>query len=740
MDLSPILSPLNDAQRAAVTAPVGPVLVLAGAGSGKTRVLTHRVAWLIQAEGASPHSILAVTFTNKAAGEMRARIEGLLGVPGGSLWIGTFHGIAHRLLRLHWREAGLPQGFQILDAEDQLRMMKKILKAQQLDESRWIPREVVWFVNHQKDEGLRPKALKDGNDPTRRQLIKLYQDYEEACARAGIVDFAELLLRAFELLRDNAEVLRHYRSRFRHVLVDEFQDTNAIQYAWMKLIAGSDGAPFIVGDDDQSIYRWRGARVENLQQFRRDWPHAQLHKLEQNYRSTGNILKAANALIEHNSGRLGKNLWTSGGHGEPIRLYAAFNERDEAEFVTHRIRDWVQRGGARREIAILYRSNAQSRVFEEAFLSARIPYKVYGGLRFFERAEIKDALAYLRLLSNRDDDASFERVVNLPTRGIGAKTIDELRQSARTTGGSLWQAARLALEQGALGARAGTALGGFLQLIERLADGTAGLPLHEQVDHVLAGSGLVEHHRKDKAERGEARVENLEELVSAARGFEPEGDLPPLDAFLAHAALEAGEGQAEEWEDCVQMMTLHTAKGLEFPLVFLCGMEDGLFPHQRSLNDLDGLEEERRLCYVGMTRAMSQLYVTFAEQRRLHGTDSYGQPSRFIGELPEDLVEEVRPRIQVGRAWARPGGHAPAGAGAQGRAPAYTHSQAGRRTIAAESVAPGMRLGARVRHGKFGEGTVLNVEGQGPQARVQVNFERQGTKWLMLAYANLEAM
>ncbi len=744
MDLSPILSPLNDAQRAAVTGPIGPMLVLAGAGSGKTRVLTHRVAWLIQAEGASPHSILAVTFTNKAAAEMRARIEGLLGIPGSALWIGTFHGIAHRLLRLHWREARLPQGFQILDAEDQLRMVKKLLKGQGLDESRWVPREVTWFINHQKDEGLRPKALKDGNDPTRRQLIKLYQDYEDACARAGVVDFAELLLRAFELLRDQPEVLRHYRARFRHVLVDEFQDTNAIQYAWMKLIAGSEGAPFIVGDDDQSIYRWRGARVENLQQFRRDWPQAQLFKLEQNYRSTGNILKGANALIEHNSGRLGKNLWTSGGHGEPIRLYSAFNERDEAEFVTHRIREWVQQGGARREVAILYRSNAQSRVFEDAFLSARIPYKVYGGLRFFERAEIKDALAYLRLLSNRDDDASFERVVNLPTRGIGARTVDELRQSARAAGGSLWQAALAAAKGGALATRASAALAGFLQLIARMAADAAPLPLHEQVDLVLNASGLIEHHRKEKAERGEARVENLEELVSAARGFEPEGELPPLDAFLAHAALESGEGQAEAWEDCVQMMTLHTAKGLEFPVVFLCGMEDGLFPHQRSLNDLDGLEEERRLCYVGMTRAMRQLYITFAEQRRLHGTDSYGQPSRFISEIPEDLIEEVRPRIMLGRPYARPAGHSHArdalAAPAYSQAPAYSHSQAARRATASEAVAPGMKLGARVRHGKFGEGTVLSIEGQGPQARVQVNFERQGTKWLMLAYANLEAM
>jgi len=731
MDLSPILSPLNDAQRAAVTAPVSAVLVLAGAGSGKTRVLTHRVAWLIQAEGASPYSILAVTFTNKAAGEMRARIEGLLGMPGAALWIGTFHGIAHRLLRMHWREANLPQGFQIVDAEDQLRMVRKLIKAQNLDEARWVPREVVWFINHNKDEGHRPKSLKDGNDPTRRQLIKLYLDYEEACARAGVVDFAELLLRAFELLRDQPDVLRHYRTRFRHVLVDEFQDTNAIQYGWMKLIAGSEGAPFIVGDDDQSIYRWRGARVENLQQFQRDWPRAQLHRLEQNYRSTGTILKAANELIAHNSGRLGKNLWTSGGTGEPIRLYAAFNERDEADFVTQRIRDWSQRGGARREVAILYRSNAQSRVFEESFLSARIPYRVYGGLRYFERAEIKDALAYLRLIANRDDDASFERVVNLPTRGIGAKTVDEVREVAKLAVTSLWRAASQMIASGGLAARAASALKVFMDLVDQMANDVTGLPLHDQVDHMLQASGLLEHHKKEKAERGEARVENLEELVSAARGFDAESDLPPLEAFLAHAVLESGEGQAAEWEDCVQMMTLHTAKGLEFPVVFLAGMEDGLFPHQRSLNDLESLEEERRLCYVGMTRAMRHLYLTFAEQRRLHGTDSYGQPSRFIQEIPEDLLEEVRPRIQLARSgtYGAGGGRGDRGFGGSNI-----------RAVAAAEAVPGMRLGARVRHGKFGEGVVLNVEGAGPQARIQVNFERQGTKWLMLAYANLEAV
>jgi DNA helicase II / ATP-dependent DNA helicase PcrA len=725
MDLSPILNPLNDAQRAAVTAPLGPVLVLAGAGSGKTRVLTHRIAWLIQAEGASAHGILAVTFTNKAAGEMRSRVEQLLGMPGSALWIGTFHGIAHRLLRLHWREANLAQGFQILDAEDQQRLIKKILKSSELDETRWVPREVQWFINNNKDEGRRPQHLKAGNDPTRGQMIKLYAAYEEACARNDVVDFAELLLRAFELWRDNPQLLAHYRRRFRHVLVDEFQDTNAIQYAWLKLLAAPTQVaadshvsyPFVVGDDDQSVYRFRGARPENLQQFRHDYPQAQLFRLEQNYRSTATILEAANGLIAHNASRLGKNLWTAGARGDPIRLYAAFNERDEAEFVTHRIRERVAQGGLRREVAILYRSNAQSRVFEEAFLSARVPYRVYGGLRFFERAEIKDALAYLRLITNRRDDASFERVVNLPTRGIGAKSLDIIREAARGAGSSLWEAAGACIATEALGPKAAAAVHGFMALIERLATDTRPLALHEQVDQVLKASGLIEHYRREKAERGEARVENLDELVSAARGFTPEGsELPPLESFLAHAALEAGEGQAEAWEDCVQMMTLHSAKGLEFPVVFLTGMEEGLFPHQRSLADLDGLEEERRLCYVGMTRAKAELYLSYAEQRRLHGVDSYGQASRFVREIPEALIEEVRPRVQVSR---------PVAVG---------------RFRPEEPAVGGVRLGARVRHGKFGEGVILNVEGNGAHARVQVSFERQGTKWLMVQYANLEPL
>jgi DNA helicase-2/ATP-dependent DNA helicase PcrA len=716
MDVSHLLDGLNEAQRQAVGAPLGAALVLAGAGSGKTRVLVHRVAWLIQVEGASPNSILAVTFTNKAAAEMRGRIETLLGMPGGSLWIGTFHGLTHRLLRLHWREAGLTQGFQILDSEDQSRLLRKVLKALELDETRWVPREIQWFINAQKDEGLRAKHLKDNGDPTRRQLIKIYLAYEEACQRAGVVDFAELLLRAYELWRDNPTLLQHYRTRFRHVLVDEFQDTNAIQYKWLMLLTGPAGLPFAVGDDDQSIYRWRGARVENLNQFRRDYPQAVLYKLEQNYRSTGNILKAANALIANNAGRLGKNLWTSGVDGEPIKLYAAFNERDEADFVVNRIRDWVTRGGARSEVAVLYRSNAQSRVFEEAFLNARMPYRVYGGLRFFERAEIKDALAYLRLVASRADDTSFERIVNLPTRGIGAKTLDTVRDLARTRGTSLWHAAVMAL-QGGMPPRAALALQGFLQLIDKTAAETAGLELHDQVDQVIQSSGLIEHFKKERGERGEGRVENLLELVSAAKGFSADGetDLQPLESFLSHAVLESGEGQADPYADCVQMMTLHTAKGLEFPVVFLAGMEDGVFPHQRSSADLASLEEERRLCYVGATRAMRQLYITYAEQRRLYGVDQYGQPSRFIGELPPDLIEEVRPRLQVSR-------------------PAFIKHA---RNLE-EAPTHDMRMGSRVRHAKFGDGVVLNFEGSGPQGRIQVNFEGHGTKWLMLSYAKLE--
>ena len=720
MDVTPILDKLNEAQREAVTAPAEPTLVIAGAGSGKTRVLVHRAAWLIDVEGLSPQSLLAVTFTNKAASEMRGRIESLLNVPVNHLWIGTFHGLAHRLLRRHWREAGLPQGFQIIDADDQQRIIKRLLKGLDVDDGRFTPREVQYFINAQKDEGLRPGHLDDENDPNRRELIDLYQAYEDVCQRGGLVDFAELLLRAHELWRDNEELLAHYRRRFTHILVDEFQDTNAIQYAWLRLLAGKTGIPFAVGDDDQSIYRWRGARVEHIRQFQKDFPGTRVIKLEQNYRSTSTILNAANAVIAHNNERMGKNLWTEGASGEPIRVYAAYNERDEADFIVGRLRDWSDQGNARQDAAVLYRSNAQSRVLEEALINARIPYRVYGGLRFFERQEIKDALAYLRLIVNRNDDSSFERIVNRPTRGIGARTVEMMRAYARANACSMWRAAG-ALASDELAGRAANAVNAFMTLIERLARETRGLPLNDQVDHVIGMSGLIEFYRKEKGEKGETRIENLEELVSAAKGFEPDPaeEMTPLDEFLAHAALEAGEGQADAWEDCVQLMTMHSAKGLEFPLVFLAGMEDGLFPHQRSATDPQGLEEERRLCYVGITRAMQTLYVTHAEQRRLHGTDSYSMPSRFIREIPAECIEEIRPKVQVSR---------PA------RVP---HRRTGTTSPEADM---GIRLGQRVRHGKFGDGVILNCEGQGPHARVEVNFETAGTKWLVLSYANLDLM
>jgi DNA helicase II / ATP-dependent DNA helicase PcrA len=717
MDVTDIIDPLNEAQRAAVAAPDRPTLVLAGAGSGKTRVLVHRIAWVIRVNGVAAQHVLAVTFTNKAAAEMRERIEALLGFPTRNLWIGTFHGLAHRLLRIHAADAGLAEGFQIMDSDDQVRLIRRMLRALEIDENVWVPKEVAWFINAQKDEGLRPKDLRDDGNAGRRQMIDLYQRYEHACAAANLVDFGELLVRSLEVLRDNEHLLRQYRERFRHVLVDEFQDTNAIQYRWLKLIAGPSGVPFVVGDDDQSIYRWRGARVENLQRFQQDYPGTQIVRLEQNYRSTANILNAANAVIANNSSRLGKTLWTEGSAGAPIKLYAAFNERDEAEFVINRIQDFIAQGGLRSEIAVLYRSNAQSRVFEEGLLAAGIPYRVYGGLRFFERAEIKDALAYLRLIANRDDDPSFERIVNTPPRGIGARTVELVRDEARGGGTSLWRAAAAVIANGSLPKRANDALWAFLQLIDRLAAETRNDSLHDQVARVTEQSGLIAHHGKNQDAGGEARVENLEELVTAAREVftDESSDLPPLAEFLAFAVLESGDGQAEAYQDSVQLMTLHSAKGLEFSLLFLCGMEDGLFPHQRSLNDPAGLEEERRLCYVGITRARNELYITHAEQRRLHGEQRFSIPSRFLREIPAELVEEVRPAMIVSR-------------------PIYrrvdSHTQLG-----------GVRLGQRVRHGSFGEGIVLNSEGSGSHARVEVKFEHEPkSKWLVVAYANLELM
>jgi DNA helicase-2/ATP-dependent DNA helicase PcrA len=727
MDVTRILESLNDAQREAVTLPPGPALILAGAGSGKTRVLVHRIAWLVRAENVSPFGILAVTFTNKAAHEMRGRIEAMLGAPASGMWVGTFHGLAHRLLRAHHHEAGLPQHFQILDSDDQYRLIRRVLKSMNLDEAQWAPRQIQWFINERKDEGQRPRHLDHHGDPFLAQMLRIYQAYEEACQRAGVVDFAELLLRSHELWRERPDILAHYQARFRHVLVDEFQDTNAIQYAWLRVLAGHGNFLFVVGDDDQSIYGWRGARIENIQRFTKDHPGARLIRLEQNYRSTATILNAANALIDHNAGRLGKRLWTSGSKGEPIRVYAAFNDLEEARFITERIARWVEEGHRRSEAAVLYRSNAQSRVIEEALINAGIPYRVYGGFRFFERAEIKDALAYLRLIANRDDDPSFERVVNVPLRGIGERTIEQVRAHARAAGISLWRSAQALCASGELSGRAASALRAFLALIDKLDAETKELPLHELAEHVIRASELIAYHAKEKGERGQARVENLEELVTAARQFEyspeaQEAEMAPLPAFLAHAALEAGEAQADERSDAVQLMTLHSAKGLEFPLVFLAGMEEGVFPHSRSAEEPGRLEEERRLCYVGITRAQRQLYLTYAEQRRLHGIDRFESPSRFLSEIPAELVEEVRARTSTSR-------------------PSLpSHATAGVPRAPVRDIPAGLRLGQRVSHPKFGEGVVLDYEGRGDHARVQVNFKRAGSKWLIVAYANLTAV
>jgi len=730
MDVSYLLDDLNPAQREAVTAPPGHYLVLAGAGSGKTRVLTHRIAWLNEVYRVPAHGILAVTFTNKAAAEMRGRAEQLLRNGARGMWIGTFHGLAHRLLRLHWQDAKLPESFQVLDSDDQLRLVKRVVQQLELDEARFPPRQIAWWINAQKDEGRRPQHLQPGNDPWLDVMQKSYALYQERCDRAGLVDFAELLLRAHELLRDHPALLRHYRQRFGELLVDEFQDTNAIQYGFVRLLAGSSGDEnsghvFVVGDDDQAIYGWRGAKVENVQRFLADFPGAATLKLEQNYRSSANILGAANAVITHNPDRLGKQLWTDAGEGEPIDLYAAFNEIDEARFVVERIAQWVRDGGAHGEAAILYRSNAQSRAFEESLLAQQIPYRVYGGMRFFERAEIKDTLAYLRLCANRDDDAAFERAVNTPTRGIGERTLDEVRQRARGDGVSLWEATRRSIGGATLNARARNALAAFIGLIDALDGEIASLPLPEKIDHVLARSGLRAHYDAESRGQLDSRTENLDELVSVASRFVQRDDddeaasSSELVAFLSYAALEAGEGQAQAGEDGVQLMTLHSAKGLEFPLVFLAGMEEGLFPSGRSSEESGRLEEERRLAYVGITRARQKLILSYAESRRLHGQDMYGMPSRFLREIPAPLLNEVRPRVQVSR-------------------PAFAPTP--RRDYGHAAIeAPSLRLGQNVRHPTFGSGTVIDCEGSGAHARVQVNFDEAGSKWLVLAYANLSA-
>ncbi|WP_277373322.1 DNA helicase II [Pseudomonas sp. AA-38] len=721
-----LLASLNDAQVQAVAAPLGRQLVLAGAGSGKTRVLVHRIAFLIQAMGASPHSILSVTFTNKAAAEMRHRIEDMLGHNPAGMWVGTFHGLAHRLLRAHWQEAGLAENFQILDSDDQQRLIKRVIRDLGLDEQRWPAKQAQWFINGQKDEGIRPQGIQASGDLFLATMRGIYEAYEAACARTGVIDFAELLLRALDLWRDNpGGILQHYQRRFRHILVDEFQDTNAVQYAWLRFLAQGGDSLMVVGDDDQSIYGWRGAKIENIQQFDQDFADTQIIRLEQNYRSTANILNAANALIANNQGRLGKELRTDVGDGESLSLYAAFNEHDEARYVVESIEDALRKEGLKRsEIAILYRSNAQSRVLEEALLREKIPYRIYGGQRFFERAEIKNAMAYLRLLDGRGNDAALERIINVPARGIGEKTIETIREYARVHEVHMWQAIRLMLAAKALPGRASAALAAFIELIDGLADKVLAMPLHQMTQVVIEQSGLLAYHEAEKGEKGQARVENLEELVSAARAFENDEDeeLSPLQAFLTHASLEAGDTQAAENEDSIQLMTLHSAKGLEFPLVFLVGMEEGLFPHKMSLEEPGRLEEERRLAYVGITRAMHKLVISYAETRRLYGSETYNKVSRFVREIPAPLIQEVRLSGSVSR-------------------PVSTGSMTGGSLFAGSAVPQTpFSLGQRVRHSLFGEGTILNFEGAGAQARVQVNFENEGSKWLMLAYAKLEAL
>jgi DNA helicase II / ATP-dependent DNA helicase PcrA len=746
---SPLLDRLNPEQLAAVTLPHASALILAGAGSGKTRVLTTRIAWLLATGQANPLSILAVTFTNKAAKEMLTRLAALTPVNLRGMWVGTFHGLCNRMLRMHYRAANLPQLFQIVDTQDQLALIKRVYREHDINDERYPPRQLQWFIADAKEQGLRPNSVEAGDDFTRRQ-VEHYALYEAACQREGVVDFAELLLRSYELLASQELIRDNYRRRFAHILVDEFQDTNVLQYKWLRLLAGANTAVFAVGDDDQSIYAFRGANVANMQHFERDFATAErpvtLVKLEQNYRSHGNILDTANALIKNNRLRLGKNLWTSESGGEPVRAFVAPSDLNEAAFIIDVVQSLAQDGVALDQIALLYRSNAQSRVLEHALFNAALPYRVYGGMRFFERAEVKHALAYLRLLAAPDDDGAFIRVVNFPPRGIGARSLELLQDYARGHGTTLWQAAC----GGAIAGKSGTAVVAFVKLIEGMRTATASLTLSEAVKHVNEASGLIAHYRQEKD--GGERIENLEELVNAAEGFLREADLAvdapmltpssdgvaaddpavegatdPLTAFLAHAALEAGDTQAAEGRSALQLMTVHSAKGLEFHTVFVTGLEEGLFPHENSLNELDGVEEERRLMYVAITRARRRLYLTHAQTRMLHGQTRYNIASRFLAEVPRELLEWLSPPrrrgFDIDRAeW--------------GNSAAVVNSHVTRGSTSAAG--PSWRVGQSVKHAKFGLGVIIDAEGRGDDARVQVNFRDAGVKWLALEYAKLE--
>ena len=709
--MSDLLANLNSPQLQAVTLPPVHALILAGAGSGKTRVLTTRIAWLISTGQVGPHGVLAVTFTNKAAKEMTARLSSLVPINVRGMWIGTFHGLCNRLLRAHFREAGLPQTFQILDSADQLAMVKRLLKNLNIDDEKYPPRELCHFINAHKEQGVRA-AQAEAYDNYTQKRVEIYAEYETQCNREGVCDFAELLLRCYELLQRNEPLRAHYQQRFRHILVDEFQDTNVLQYAWLKLLAGGGANMFAVGDDDQSIYRFRGAEVGNMREFECDYAGANVIRLEQNYRSHGNILAAANAIIKNNRERLGKNLWTDAGDGEPIRAFEAYSDLDEARFVVDEIRELVRDGVSPTQMAVLYRSNAQSRVIEHELFSKGVPYKVYGGLRFFERQEIKHALAYLRLLGNPDDDTAFLRVVNFPTRGIGARSLENLQATAHQVNSSLYNAAA------SLTGKAGQTVGAFIRLIEALRTETANLPLPEIIEHVIEKSGLAQHYRVEK--EGQERLENLDELINAAATFVDDegaiGEGGALASFLAHASLEAGEHQAGEGQEAVQLMSVHAAKGLEFDVVFITGLEQGLFPHENSVNEgKDGVEEERRLMYVAVTRARQRLYVSCAQTRMLHGQTRYCVPSSFLDEIPEGLLRKLNKK-------------------AEPAVPAFGSFGGGY----AEPVAPGgLRIGQSVEHAKFGLGVIVSTEGRGADARVQVNFGAVGMKWLALEYAKL---
>jgi len=725
--MSDLLANLNPEQLAAVTLPPQHALILAGAGSGKTRVLTTRIAWLISTGQVGQHGVLAVTFTNKAAKEMLARLSAMLPINTRGLWIGTFHGLCNRLLRAHYREAGLPSLFQILDSSDQLSAIKRLLKNLNVDDEKFPPREIANFINAHKEQGIRAAQAEAYDDYTRRR-VDIYAEYDARCQREGVVDFAELLLRSYELLKRNEPLRRHYQERFRHILVDEFQDTNRLQYAWLKLLAGRDGNTatpdgaclFAVGDDDQSIYAFRGAEVGNMRDLEREFAVENVIRLEQNYRSHGNILDAANALIKNNRGRLGKNLWTDAGAGEAIRVFEAFSDIDEARFVVDEVRELVRDGFVRTQIALLYRSNAQSRVLEHQLFTAGVPYRVYGGLRFFDRQEIKHALAYLRLIGNPDDDTAFTRVVNFPTRGIGSRSLEALQEAAHRANSSLYNAAAN------LSGKAGTSVGTFIRLIETMRADTENLPLPEVIDHLIEKSGLRQFYLGEK--EGRERLENLDELINAATNFLQEetdtmanpAEANPLASFLAHASLEAGEHQAGEGQEAVQLMTVHAAKGLEFDVVFITGLEQGLFPHENSTQERDGLEEERRLMYVAVTRARKRLYLSSAQTRMLHGQTRFCLPSLFLEELPEELLRKIN------------------------RAPAYeTHaptratSSPNSTPVSTQTSANGLRIGQNVEHAKFGLGVIVSAEGRGSDARVQVNFGAHGMKWLALEYAKL---